>query len=80
MGGTIIFGPLDVFEDGRTVRIQDPQGAVFSVWQPKAHIGARMLYDPGAMVWHELPTTESGISFYTELLGMERGETMGPMD
>ena len=38
--------------------------------------------DPGAMTWHELLTTNSGdaIEFYTTLLGLERGETMAPMD
>ncbi len=82
MGATIIFGPTDVFDAGRTVAIQDPQGAYFFVWQPKQHIGARVKDDPGAMTWHELLTTNSGdaIEFYTTLLGLERGETMAPMD
>ena len=35
MGAKIIFGPTDVFDAGRTVAIQDPQGAYFFVWQPK---------------------------------------------
>ena len=80
MGATIIFGPTDVFDAGRTVAIQDPQGAYFFVWQPKQHIGARVKDDPGAMTWHELLTTNSGdaIEFYTTLLGLERGETMAP--
>ena len=82
MGAKIIFGPTDVFDAGRTVAIQDPQGAYFFVWQPKQHIGARVKDDPGAMTWHELLTTNSGdaIEFYTTLLGLERGETMAPMD
>ena len=82
MGATIIFGPTDVFDAGRTVAIQDPQGAYFFVWQPKQHIGARVKDDPGAMTWHELLTTNSGdaIEFYTTLLGLERGETMARMD
>ena len=82
MGATIIFGPTDVFDAGRTVGIQDPQGAHFLVWQPKQHIGARVKDDPGAMIWNELLTTSSGdaIDFYTGLLGLERGETMAPMD
>ena len=82
MGATIIFGPTDVVDAGRTVAIQDPQGAYFFVWQPKQHIGARVKDDPGAMTWHELLTTNSGeaIEFYTTLLGLERGETMAPMD
>ena len=82
MGATITFGPTDVFDAGRTVAIQDPQGAHFFVWQPKEHIGARVKDDPGAMTWNELLTTSSGdaIEFYTGLLGLERGETMAPMD
>ena len=82
LGGSVIFGPMDVFEDGRCVRIQDPQGAYFSVWQPKTHIGSQVKHDPGALTWHELLTTDSeaGISFYTGLLGMDRGETMSPME
>ena len=82
MGATITFGPTDVFDAGRTVGIQDPQGAHFLVWQPKQHIGARVKDDPGAMIWNELLTTSSGdaIDFYTGLLGLERGETMAPMD
>ncbi len=82
MGAKIIFGPTDVFDAGRTVAIQDPQGAYCYVWQPKQHIGARVKDDPGAMTWHELLTTNSGdaIEFYTTLLGLERGGTMAPMD
>ena len=82
MGATIIFGPTDVFDAGRTVAIRDPQGAYFFVWQPKEHIGARVKDYPGAMTWHGLLTTNSGdaIEFHTSLLGLERGETMAPMD
>ena len=82
MGATIIFGPTDVFDADRTVAIRDLQGAYFFVWQPKEHIGARVKDDPGAMTWHGLLTTNSGdaTEFYTSLLGLERGETMAPMD
>ena len=81
-GGTVLFGPMDVFEAGRMAMLQDPQGANFAVWQPKEHIGARVKEDPGAMVWNELMTTDSkaAVEFYRGLLGMEEGETMGPMD
>ncbi len=82
MGGSTIFGPMDVFDAGRTAAIQDPQGAMFYTWQPKVHIGARVKYDPGAMTWNELLTTDAGaaIDFYTGLLGLERGDKMGGMD
>ena len=82
MGGSIIFGPTDVFDAGRMAMVRDRQGAVFSAWQPKAHIGARVKYDPGAMTWNELCTSDAAdaIEFYTGLLGLDRGETMTPMD
>ena len=81
-GGTVLFGPMDVFEAGRMAFLQDPQGAAFAVWQPKQHIGARVKHDPGAMTWNELLTKDShaATKFYLGLLGMEEGETMGPMD
>ena len=82
LGGNVLFGPMDVFEAGRMVMLQDPQGAVFAVWQPKQHIGARIKDEPGAMCWHELMTSDrdAAIGFYHGLLGMEQGDAMGPMD
>jgi predicted enzyme related to lactoylglutathione lyase len=81
-GGAVLFGPMDVFDAGKMAMLQDPQGAAFAVWQPKQHIGARVKHDPGAMTWNELLTTDShaATEFYLDLLGMERGQTMGPMD
>ena len=82
LGGEVLFGPMDVFEHGRSVCIQDPQGAVFMAWEPWDHIGARVKFEPGSLTWHELMTTDSeaAIAFYTGLLGLERGATMSPMD
>src|ERR687895_652430 len=39
LGGNVIAEPFDVFDAGRMAVIQDPQGAVFCVWQPKQSIG-----------------------------------------
>ena len=70
-------GPMDVFEAGRMALVQDPQGAVFAVWQPRQHIGARVKDDPGAMTWNELLTTDpdAATEFYGALFGMERVDT-----
>ena len=38
--------------------IQDPQGAFFMVWEPRANIGAELVNGPGALVWNELATTD----------------------
>ena len=82
LGGSILFGPMDVFEAGRMAMLQDPQGAAFAVWQPKQHIGCRIKDDPGAMIWNELMTSDrdAAIGFYNGILGIEHGGVMGPMD
>ncbi len=81
LGGSVVFGPFDVFEAGRMAFLQDPQGAVFAAWQPKQHIGARVKFEPGALTWNELLTTDAdaGIDFYCRLLGLERDDAMGDM-
>ena len=52
------------------------------LWQPDQHIGARVKLEPGAIAWNELLTTdkEDAIAFYQAVLGVERGESMPPMD
>ena len=71
LGGKIITGPFDVMEFGRMAVISDPQGAAFSVWQAKQHIGAGVLSEPGALGWTQLnaATPESAKPFYTGLFG-----------
>ena len=68
-GATVLSAPFDVMDAGRMAVLQDPTGAVFEVWQPKAHIGARILNEPGALCWSELTTrdTKSAEAFYTKL-------------
>jgi predicted enzyme related to lactoylglutathione lyase len=79
-GGTVVFGPMDVFEAGRMAFCQDPQGAYFAIWQANQHIGCRIKGETGAMCWNELVTTDrnAAIDFYMTVLGMERGEVMQP--
>ncbi len=73
LGGTVIAGPMDVFESGRMVTIQDPGGAIVSLWQPKNHIGASLVNTPGALTWNELYSgdLDKARDFYTNLLGWE---------
>ena len=81
-GGSLVFGPMDVFEAGRMAMCQDPQGAFFAIWQAKQHIGAGIKDEAGAMIWNELLTTDrnAGIEFYVNALGMERGEMIETID
>ena len=81
-GGAVAVGPMDVFDAGRMAMLQDRQGTFFAVWQPDQHIGARVKLEPGAIAWNEFLTTdkEDAIAFYQAVLGVERGESMPPMD
>ena len=71
LGGTVIMDAFDVMEHGRMAIVQDPTGAVFSVWQPKSHIGAQVVNEPGAFCWNELYTLDpkKAADFYTGLFG-----------
>jgi uncharacterized protein len=70
-GGTVLMSPFDVMDSGRTSVIQDPTGAVFSLWEARNHIGAGYVNMPGALIWNELLTNDiaAAAGFYTKLLG-----------
>lgn len=74
LGGRLLTEPFDVFDIGRMAVIQDPQGAVFAIWQPKKVIGAQLTGEPPASCWNELATTdtESAAQFYTVLFGWDQ--------
>ena len=76
LGGTVLAPPFDVMDSGRMAVLQDPSGAVFSVWEPKKHPGARLLGEPGALVWTELTSRDPVVAgnFYSALFGWT-GET-----
>lgn len=73
LGGTIVFEPMDVFDSGRMMMLQDPTGAVVGVWQAKNHIGSSLVNTPGAMCWNELATRDmkKASEFYSSLFGWE---------
>jgi predicted enzyme related to lactoylglutathione lyase len=70
-GGNVMMPPFDVMESGRMTIIQDPTGAMFGVWQPGTHIGAKLVNTPNTLVWNELQTKdiESAKSFYGAVFG-----------
>ena len=73
LGGKVLQEPFDIFEHGRLLMCQDPQGAAISLWQPYRHIGAGLVNTPGALCWNELFTREpqAAQAFYGALLGWE---------
>lgn len=73
LGAAVTVEPMDVFNVGRMAVLTDPQGAVFALWQPKEHIGAERVNEPGTLCWNELYTRDvdgSG-SFYTAVFGWD---------
>jgi predicted enzyme related to lactoylglutathione lyase len=73
LGGTVVAPPFDVMDAGRMAVIQDPTGAIVSLWQTKTHKGAGIFNVPNTMGWNELATrdTDAAKAFYTALLGWE---------
>ena len=69
LGAKTLMAPFDVMEYGRMSVLQDPQGAVFSVWEPRKHIGAEVVNEAGAPCWVELQTNDPAAAekFYTGL-------------
>jgi uncharacterized protein len=71
LGGTVYGEAFDVLDSGRMAVIGDPTGAVLGAWQPRAHIGAGRVNDPGCFTWNELQSRdpEPAAAFYGELFG-----------
>jgi hypothetical protein len=71
LGAKVIMEPMDSMDAGRMAVIQDPQGATFMLWQPNQSIGAKVVNEPGALVWNELYSNDrqGSIDFYTKLFG-----------
>jgi uncharacterized protein len=62
---------FDVLDAGRMAVLEDPQGAVFAVWQPGTRIGAERVNDVGCLCMNELATgdMDAARSFYEGLFG-----------
>jgi predicted enzyme related to lactoylglutathione lyase len=69
LGGTVVKEPFDVMDHGRMAIIQDPTGAVFSLWQSKKHTGAEVVNEPSSFCWNELytPDSKKAGDFYANL-------------
>jgi uncharacterized protein len=58
LGATVMVEPFDVLDAGRMAVVSDPAGAVVSLWEPRRHIGAQLVNEPGSSCWNELYTTD----------------------
>ena len=73
LGGTLLMEPFDVLDSGRMALVQDPTGAMLSVWEPHQHIGAQIANEPGGLTWAELLTNDTATAgqFYSQLFGWD---------
>lgn len=81
LGAHVIAEPFDVMEAGRMTVFADPTGAVLCAYEPKNHIGAGRVNDPGCLAWNDLLTRDArgAVGFYGDLFGWET-EAMGDVD
>jgi predicted enzyme related to lactoylglutathione lyase len=70
-GGRVISEPFDVTGAGRMAVCADPEGAVFCVWEPREHKGAKVVNEHGAVNFNGLHTrdVEAAKRFYGAVFG-----------
>jgi predicted enzyme related to lactoylglutathione lyase len=70
-GGATLTKPFEVMDAGRMAVFTDPEGAVFCVWEPKQHKGARVINEHGALNFNGLATgdLEAAKAFYGSVFG-----------
>src|SRR5918997_1900247 len=68
---TVMSEPFDVFDAGRMAVCGDPEGAVFSLWQPGRHRGATVVNEHGAVNFNDLHTRDldRAKAFYGAVFG-----------
>lgn len=72
LGGTVLSPAFDVMDVGRMAVLQDPTGAIFSVWQAKGQANSIAGVD-NTFCWADLstPDPEKAGKFYAGLFGWE---------
>jgi predicted enzyme related to lactoylglutathione lyase len=70
-GGAALMEPFDIMDAGRMAVFSDPEGAVFCVWQAGEHHGARIVNEPGSLVFNGLNTRDvmAAKTFYGAVFG-----------
>lgn len=81
-GGEIVTAAMDVDDQGRMAITADAAGARFGLWQGRAHLGALILNEPGALVWFDLITAEPEPvrEFYSRVFEFDAEKLPGELD
>ena len=72
-GGSVVVPPRDTGDAGVMAVFADREGAMFCVWQPKAHRGAAVVNEHGSLNFNNLATRdlEAAKAFYGAVFGWE---------
>jgi predicted enzyme related to lactoylglutathione lyase len=73
-GGAVLSEPFDVMEAGRMAVLADTEGAVFCVWQPKEHRGAKVVNEHGSLNFNGLACRDVAAAerFYGAVFGWQK--------
>ena len=77
LGGTVLAGPMDVFDAGRMTVLADDQGAAFAIWQANQTKGVGIRDEPNTLCWNELQArdVDAARQFYPALFGRRKKES-----
>lgn len=72
-GGTVLAEPFEIGPSGSMAVFADPEGAVFSVWQPGEHRGAQVVNEHGSLNFNVLNTRDldGAAAFYGAVFGWD---------
>jgi len=57
-GAMVLVEPMDIMDAGRMAFVMHPAAGAIGMWQPKRHMGAQLVNEPGALTWNELQTRD----------------------
>jgi hypothetical protein len=74
-GGALLQPAMDVMDLGVMAVAQDPTGAIFGIWESKAHTGFHLANEPGTVIWNEVLTrdVDAAKAFYASVFGYTLG-------
>ncbi|WP_432572908.1 VOC family protein [Kineococcus sp. SYSU DK005] len=75
-GARVLLPPRPVGDHGTLAAVLDPAGVPLGLWQADRHPGARVVDEPGALVWCDLRSPDPAASrgFCAEVFGWSSGE------
>jgi predicted enzyme related to lactoylglutathione lyase len=78
-GAAVLAEPMDVMDAGRMAVVAHPAGGIVGFWQPRDHIGAQIVNEPGSLTWNQLHTRDKdgALAFYGAVFGWTMGDFGG---